>query len=447
MKRVQQWAALGVCLCFFLRAEAFGEVGWSAPTLLQADGGRYSSLEAGPDGTLHLAFYEYVNKDLRYGIRSAAGEWTFETVDTTGDVGWFASLELDQDGVPRIAYCEFDDFKLKYAVRRGEDDWAVETVDSHPGRGWYSSLALDSAGNPHIAYSGNRQWDLMHAWCAPGAGWQFETIDSAGDVGQYCALVLDESDLGRISYFDKSDRRMKFAWQQPGGAWTTEVVDDSGDAGLDTVLALDGDGHPHVAYWDRGSDALKYAWHDGADWRTEIVEAGADCGYEASIVWADGPHISYEGTLGVRYARKVAGVWRIDQVDHSGDKCGDTALALEGEGDPRIAYLNLGDGGLYYAEGAAVPLPLGDMDGSGAVNNNDIAPFALALTDRAAYEATYPGIDPDIVGDIDASGDLNNNDIAPFVTLLTGPPQTAPEPATLALLALGGLALLRRRSR
>jgi len=350
-----RFSVISVCLLLVLAPVAVGDLHWSAPTMLQNDAGRYSSLEAGSDGTLHLAFHDYTNGDLRYGVRSISGDWSFETVDTEGDTGWFASLELDASGMPHIAYCEFYDYRLKYAVRQGDNDWTVETVDSDPGRGWYSSLALDSSGNPHIAYSGNQEWDLRQAHYEPGIGWQFQTIDSAGDVGLYCALVLDSADRGHISYFDNDNLALKFAWQQTDGTWSTEFVDESGDAGIDTTIDLDDQGFPHVAYWDRGNDALKYSWHDGVNWHVETIEAGTDCGYEASIVWDSGPRISYEGTLGARYVERVGGVWDFYQVDHSGATCGDTALALV-DGQPRMTYLNLGDGSLYYAEGV-VPEP------------------------------------------------------------------------------------------
>ena len=325
--------------------------------MLQASTGFYSSLEAGPGGTLHLAFYDYVNGDLRYASRSSAGEWAFETVDTAGNVGWFASLELDDAGVPHIAYHEHYNDKLKYAVRQGPNNWTIEVVDSAPGRGWYSSLDLDASGNPHIAYADNRDWDLRHAWKDPATGWCFEVVDSAGEVGFYCGLALNSATLCRISYYDRSNGRLKFAWQQPGGGWKIEVVDDSGDVGFDTVIALDDQEHPHVAYWDRGNYGIKYAWHDGTIWHTETVESGAHSGYEAAIVWKDGPRISYEGTLGARYAEKVGGCWRIYQVDRTGYKCGDTALALEGAGHPRMTYLNYGNMDLYYAEGTDSNLP------------------------------------------------------------------------------------------
>jgi len=92
---------------------------------------------------------------------------------------------------------------------------------------------------------------------------------------------------------------------------------------------------------------------------------------------------------------------------------------------------------------------LGDMDASGALNNNDISPFVLALVDRPAYEIRYPGIDALLRGDMDRNGYIDNNDIRLFVIALTSSaaPQAVPEPATMSLLVLGGLALLRRRSR
>ena len=61
---------------------------------------------------------------------------------------------------------------------------------------------------------------------------------------------------------------------------------------------------------------------------------------------------------------------------------------------------------------------LGDMNGNGEVNNLDIAGFALALFNRAAYNQMFPGIDPDEVGDFSGDGVLNNLDIAGFAAVL-----------------------------
>ncbi|MBL8878096.1 MAG: hypothetical protein JNG88_03160 [Phycisphaerales bacterium] len=62
---------------------------------------------------------------------------------------------------------------------------------------------------------------------------------------------------------------------------------------------------------------------------------------------------------------------------------------------------------------------LGDMNCDGTVNNFDIDAFVLALTDPAAYAATYPTCNI-MNGDVNGDGLLNNFDIDPFVALLTG---------------------------
>jgi len=94
----------------------------------------------------------------------------------------------------------------------------------------------------------------------------------------------------------------------------------------------------------------------------------------------------------------------------------------------------------------------GDMDGDGDVDNFDIQPFELALTDKDRYLAKYPSLDYSRRGDIDHDGDLDNFDIQAFEALLTGArdPSTSdavPEPATWILLALGAITLVAARGK
>jgi len=88
----------------------------------------------------------------------------------------------------------------------------------------------------------------------------------------------------------------------------------------------------------------------------------------------------------------------------------------------------------------AVPLP-GDLNLDGVVDGLDIDPFVKVLTGDGPFNAT---------ADIDGNGIIDGLDIDPFVQLLTdagvdNASRLIPEPTSLALLGLGGLALLRRR--
>lgn len=57
----------------------------------------------------------------------------------------------------------------------------------------------------------------------------------------------------------------------------------------------------------------------------------------------------------------------------------------------------------------------GDMNGDGAFNGFDIDVFLLALADRAAYQALYPHLDPDVIGDLNNDGVLDVFDLPAFV--------------------------------
>jgi hypothetical protein len=104
-------------------------------------------------------------------------------------------------------------------------------------------------------------------------------------------------------------------------------------------------------------------------------------------------------------------------------------------------WLSGDDRTVWEVASLGVVIP-GDVNGDGSVNLQDIAPFEALLAGGTAAN-------PD-AADINGDGSVNLQDIAPFEQLLAGgaPGSGAvvtPEPTTLALLGLGGLAALRRR--
>ena len=102
---------------------------------------------------------------------------------------------------------------------------------------------------------------------------------------------------------------------------------------------------------------------------------------------------------------------------------------------------NSGPDATMYARAGAL---LGDMDGDGDVDNFDIQPFELALTDPTSFASQYQRWHEDTIrrGDIDGDGDFDNFDIQPFEELLTSGVAPVPEPSTMVLLLLGAAGLL-----
>ena len=63
---------------------------------------------------------------------------------------------------------------------------------------------------------------------------------------------------------------------------------------------------------------------------------------------------------------------------------------------------------------------VGDMNGDGAFDGADIEPFFLALSNYAAYQAAFPGLNGLKRGDCNGDGALDGADIEAFFVLLSG---------------------------
>lgn len=76
--------------------------------------GEYTSIALDSQGRPHIAYYDFINKDLKYAWWTGS-TWIITTVDRTGDVGKYASLALDGSDLAHISYYDVNNNSLKYA--------------------------------------------------------------------------------------------------------------------------------------------------------------------------------------------------------------------------------------------------------------------------------------------------------------------------------------------
>ncbi|MEW6381614.1 MAG: hypothetical protein AB1611_18710 [bacterium] len=230
------------------------------------------SIVLGPEGSAHISFYDCQQKCLKYVFirESKAGsgpepgsagepdpEIIPEIIDDSADVGMVNSLSLDSAGNVHLAYYDWSHRDLKYACKRGSR-WEIQVVDSFGDVGDWPALAVDQDGHPHLSYCDWTNRNLKYARHT-GEGWNLETVDASDDdTGRCTAIALDREGRPQISYFNLSRHRLMYA-AHDGRTWQTRVVSEDEDIEGSTALAIDSSGQSHIIYYNYTTGSLKYA--------------------------------------------------------------------------------------------------------------------------------------------------------------------------------------------
>lgn len=319
-----------------------------------------------------------VDNELRYATRDGDG-WLIEIIPGTIDSGYYAAyldlaLAVDGAGRPHIVYLYNDDEappdygELRYA-RRDAVGWTEERVTAARAVAEHFSLAIDRNDRPAILFSRFEEIEegryARRAYLARQAAgtWRADFVAEMchEDWPQNEALEIDGDNRAHVLLEPVCDEGLVYLYETQGG-WSQP----SAVGGEDPEMLLDASGRPHVAYLfappeEPETEAVGYALLSGGVWRHERVSPPG-LSYEYVTLALDGagqPHAAaWEATPPnpphnddtLRLFSKGAGGWSGRTVDRAGQVGQHHALALDGDGRPRLVYFDPRSAAMRYAE-------------------------------------------------------------------------------------------------
>jgi hypothetical protein len=284
-------------------------------------------------------------------------------------------------------------------------------------------MAIDNNDLPHVFGRVDAAGNIDHFFQTPGGGWSKQNTGLNGWVD---SASIDSTGRVHIAYRVGS-------WPAydvhhavyDSVSWTQSFV-MSGVAVRNVGLALDTEDSPHLVFGN--GDNFIYAVPDNSAWRTEIVDSipEQNVGLNVGIALDSNnqAHFCYEpGNLEPpKYATGQSGNWHIQDLPVAeGLYSGSSVLALDDYDQPHIAYAS-GSGST-------------DHRATHWTTDGLLSEYEEIVDSHAGASGS------DIVIDSDGVHVLLEYKIDHGIYYAHG----TPEPTTLSLLALGGLAMLKRK--
>ena len=281
---------------------------WGKPEIVDASGdvGRYASLRISRDKRHHVVYYDADNGNLKYSYKSdpdAVGGWATPTIlDANGDVGQHATMAIGPEGSLHVAYYDADTKDLKYVTNDGTHGWSAPVIlDSAGDVGTYASMTVYYEGrkekmneayegrDPHIAYYDATNGHLKYLY-RDEQGWSTPIVlDAAGDVGQYASMAFGPDGALHVAYYDATNKDLKYLHKETSAArWSAgNLLDAAGDVGRFASLGVTARGYPNIAYYDADNQSLKFlsqTKETAPHWNPVQVIASGAAGQYASLV-------------------------------------------------------------------------------------------------------------------------------------------------------------------
>lgn len=326
---------------------------WTSDTVASLQQpGSYSSIASGPDGILHIAYYDSTSADLKHAYFQNS-TWTTEAVDTTGDVGKYCSIDVNAQNTIYIAYFDETTWSLKVATHTNGGSWQTAIVDGPHVQGRYPrfemscALSCDTSGRPHIAYADPDRihYSILYAsW--NGLTWDIETAQLDSWTPVISCLLLTSNNIPYIGYTESLFYLGAIC--KKNGLW--QGVGTPLGQGSSVSLYENSTNQIAIVYVHRnflppvGGSELWIATETQQGWTYSTLDAsqGADIISSCSVSRdsSEGAVISYSKAVsGVHALRSTESGWIGSQIDDHQISPQTLNITLDNSDIPHVCYM------------------------------------------------------------------------------------------------------------
>lgn len=325
--------------------------------------GEFTDIVKGSDGKISISYYDTAQRNLMYASCNNGCtdkvNWETSIIDNSNDdTGLYSAITTGDGGSIHIAYYDRTNSQIKYVS--SIDGFQPQIAGTNAGI--RSDITVDSNGDAHITYYDNSTGQLYYSTNKSGAWSGGISIDKDSVVKDFISIHIASTGSVNISYYDSKNGDLRYATcmtqcEDPAN-WSSTVIDETGDTGWFNLISEDPvNGEIHISYFNFSDKSIKHAMCNSAcnskdNWKVEDIVSSGDAGiYNSMVIDSNGDiHTSYIAGGFLKYAVNRTGKWFSTVVDREGGRGKATSIAV----DPvdlsiHIAYYDAIEKGIKYA--------------------------------------------------------------------------------------------------